>query len=871
MDAVISGIAGKALLLEGDSLTSFDVEDMSHSTKRYPSDLSFLFGDARDLRLMEGSDIASIKRELQLASDKQCALDLALISLDPELPTDIRIEAVEDLEVLLTDEFVEKSLESVLYGRPLPEAADINGAIECCNKAKVARAKASLKRLKDHQPSISEVSKAWDAVPTNLFGGREQRTEFQQTAVTAGLFRALALTRETQATIGLFFVNAGLNTSIQRLPNYRDILQRWSAPFREPTHILNIKHEEEDESRGKTLSQKGRGGRRKGIDRAAVLRNVESQKKLIIDAMERRDLVRVRNFLKELVEYQLQSGEPIFAAKSLCDLAAEAKALGMFELQVELTEQSTRVKPNDAWSWRQHADALLSAGQPAEALRAYEQADAFGGGAVAKNGLAETLKALGRLNDALEAYDTAIATYPWNVVVRNGRADTLKALGRLNDALEAYDAVIATYPESVVARSGRAETLKALGRLNDALEAYDAVIATYPDDVVARSGRADTLKALGRLNDALEAYNTVIATYPENVVARSGRADTLKALGRLNDALEAYDAIIATHPENVVVRNGRAETLKALGRLNDSLDAYDAVIATYPENVVARSGRADTLKALGRLNNALGAYDDVIATYPENVVARNGRADTLKALGRLHDALGAYDAVIATYPENVVARNGRADTLKALGRLHDALEAYDAVLLIYPQNMIARNGRSCVLGALQRYDEALVDLPAQPTTLEDWIGFHIRGMIMMRLRRLEEAIQIFERGVAEDILPLSKQYFRTALAMALMRQKKYDNAERLLSDVGTYELQPQVDVLLVHCFGEEDRTDEAREAFKGISTKPWSISDELIEELHRRYILKQPPQRSDDWVFDQEIGSVLVVANQQAPTSNYLY
>jgi tetratricopeptide (TPR) repeat protein len=665
MDALISGCAGRALLVDGGSLRSFDVDDPSKLVPRTPADFAYLFGEMQDLRVLENIDIESVRQELKHASDSALALDLVLISLDPDLPDDIRQEAIEGLDELLADARVAERLENILYARPLPEDADLEGALKLCSAGLSSRASDLLQSLKERQSLISEVSDAWDILPSKIFG--EEKTEFQHVAVREGLFRALVLNRESQASVNTFLMSALLNPSLQVMRNYRQVLQKWADAFRQENRTPVIRPEMDKLIATESLTKTRQRRRRRSIDRGAVLQNVESQKAMIVNAMRHDELGRVRKFVGELVKYQLKNGEPVFAAKSLCDLAAEAKGLGMFALQVELTEQSTRVKPDDAWSWRQHADALLSSGQPAEALRAYEQADAFGGGAVAKN------------------------------------------------------------------------------------------------------GRADTLKALGRLNDALDAYDAVIADYPENDVARGGRADTLKALGRLNDALDAYDAVIADYPENVVSRNGRADTLKALGRLNDALDAYDAIIADYPENG------------------------------------------------------------------------------------------------------ISRRGRSCVLAALQRYDEALADLPSDaPRTPGDWIGFHIRGMIMLRRGDIDEAIRIFQRGVEDDPIPLSKQYFHTALSVALMRHGEYRSARKILSNVEAQELQPQVNVLLIHCFGEDDQTAEASEAFENISAKPWSISGELIEELHRRYVLKQPPQRSDDWVFDQEIGSILVVANQQAPISNYL-
>src|SRR2546421_8566114 len=111
MQAVISGNAGRALVLEGDSLKSFDVDEPSKTVPRTPADFAYLFGEMQDLRVVENTDIDSIRQELKYDSDSAVALDLALISLDAELPDDIRKEAVEGLNGLLADERVVDRLE----------------------------------------------------------------------------------------------------------------------------------------------------------------------------------------------------------------------------------------------------------------------------------------------------------------------------------------------------------------------------------------------------------------------------------------------------------------------------------------------------------------------------------------------------------------------------------------------------------------------------------------------------------------------------------------------------------------------------------------------------------------------------------------
>jgi predicted Zn-dependent protease len=310
--------------------------------------------------------------------------------------------------------------------------------------------------------------------------------------------------------------------------------------------------------------------------------------------------------------------------------------------------------------------------------------------------------------------------------------------------------------------------------------------------------------------------------------------------------------------------------LKALGKLDDALAAYDSIIADHPQDVIAKTGRADVLKALGRLDEALAAYDSVIADHPQNVVAKTGRAEVLKALGKLDDALAAYDSIIADHPQDVVAKNGRAEVLKALGKLDDALAAYDEVITIYPKDPIARNGRSCLLAALKRFDEALESLlGGYPVIEQDWIGYHIRGMITMRMGRLEEAIRIFNEGVNSSPWASSKGQFQSALAIASLKQLDFVKASQVLEQVTAPALQPQVNLLRLHSFGEMGDYKKVVEVYTDLRENPPAFADELTDELHWRYVLNEKPRHDDDWVFYKEVDVVLLGGPSYSSASYY--
>jgi tetratricopeptide (TPR) repeat protein len=933
MDAAISGRAGVAVLIDGKALFSFDVDEPHDLVPRETYEARLLLSEARDLQVFENVTHDDVIPALDRAFKSACALDLALIMLDAELSDDCRIEAADDLEALIRDSDIRIRVENVMYARSLPKGGDIAGALDCALFAGRARVLEFLQSLDANQSAIRAVCGSWDAIDARMFGADDAKRDFMGSAVNRGIFRFMALAAADTSMLGQAQIMALRDPQFNGFANRITIFKEWFGSVRREIPDARSRRQEREglESEEPDVDMVTRRGRSKHFDRGAVLAKVDSQKELIVEMMRTRNSTRVDALLDELTTYQLEFGGARFLVKTLCDLAMQAKDIENYRFQLELTTRAVEIEPTDAWSWAQHGDALLNNDRPGEALTAYAHAEDFGAGAVAKNGRAEILKALGRLQEALAAYEEviqehpgdvfaksgrgeilkalgrlpeALAAYgevieehPGDVVAKTGRAEVLKALGRLSEALVAYDEATEQHAESVVAKNGRAEVLKALGRLPEALAAYGEVIEEHPEDVVAKTGRAEVLKALGRLPEALAVYGEVIEEHPEDVVAKNGRAEVLKALGRLPEALVAYDEAIEQHAESVVAKSGRAEVLKALGRLPEALVAYDEAIEQHAESVVAKNGRAEVLKSLGRLPEALAAYGEAIEEHPEDVVAKNGcaevlkalgrlpealaaygeaieehpgdvvaksgRAEILKALGRLPEALAAYGEVIEEHPGDVVARNGRAEVLKALGRLPEAVLAYEDTIRQHPHDLVARNGRACVLASLGRYDEALASLPADNLVdVQDWIGFHMRGMILLRRGTVPEAIEVFEYGLKNDPWLAHTELFSSGLSLALIRSRNLEDAEKVLDGIKAPEFRPSAAVLRLHVCGELNKREKAAGAYEELLTYPFSVASELRDELHLRYVLHRPPKHDDQWIITQEIDLGLETATQ---------
>jgi DNA-directed RNA polymerase specialized sigma24 family protein len=229
MDALISGEAGVALLVDGADLRSFGLGAAAQPIDRRREEVPFLLGDARDLQVLENVTEHEVALRLEQAATRVDGLQLILILLDSTLTAETRQHAAAEAEELLSEAKVAEAAESILYAHPLPDA-DVAGALSACAD-RAPRAMRVVNELVGRQPVIASVRQAWDLVPLAVFGGTRDRDMAQATFVREGLFRSLVLLREARRPIGEFLVDALKKPQIKALVRHRSILRSWIKPF----------------------------------------------------------------------------------------------------------------------------------------------------------------------------------------------------------------------------------------------------------------------------------------------------------------------------------------------------------------------------------------------------------------------------------------------------------------------------------------------------------------------------------------------------------------------------------------------------------------------------------------------------------------
>jgi tetratricopeptide (TPR) repeat protein len=114
---------------------------------------------------------------------------------------------------------------------------------------------------------------------------------------------------------------------------------------------------------------------------------------------------------------------------------------------------------------------------------------------------------------------------------------------RYQDAIAAYDRAIAIKPKIAEAWINRGNALTSLQRYKEAIASYDRAISIRPDKDITWYNRGNALTSLQRHKEAIAAYDQAIAL--KQYEAWINRGIALTKLQRYPEALKSYDTALA--------------------------------------------------------------------------------------------------------------------------------------------------------------------------------------------------------------------------------------------------------------------------------------------------------------------------------------
>lgn len=353
------------------------------------------------------------------------------------------------------------------------------------------------------------------------------------------------------------------------------------------------------------------------------------------------------------------------------------KALVDYKELLEINPSSTR-------ALERRADLLLKLGKRSEATADY--------------------KALLQLDPAHQDARTALSTLD----PKSGQdfvsvAREFANAEKWNEAIAAYDKAIAADPTLAEAWSGRATAYSRTNNSARAIADYTKAIALDPKEFNAYNGRAHTHRTLGDSAKALADFTHVISasTAPMDLVsAYLGRADLHIATQKADAARADFDKAIEVGAKDSMV-NYVFIPDAYLGRAKLSLAAGNKDAA-----------RADLKKALELNPKHSTAQAELLKLDPAEPKTAEEFLKVALEAGKKNDAEGAIDALnrcIAIDAKSVPCHGYLARALVAMRDLPAATTTMTKLIELNPKDPTSYAGRGMVFAMQNKRLEAIRD------------------------------------------------------------------------------------------------------------------------------------------------------------------
>lgn len=189
-------------------------------------------------------------------------------------------------------------------------------------------------------------------------------------------------------------------------------------------------------------------------------------------------------------------------------------------------------------------------------------------------GIGKLLMAKGDLDEATEAYRSALAFVPDDFEALNGLGVVLSLQGRYDQAAMHYERLLEVHENNAEAHNNHGCALAELGRVADARKAFRRAIELKPDYVQAVFNVGHLLASTGNDAGAIEAFRYVVGLEPDHVAARVKLGYALRRSGDYAAAVRQLRVAVDLRPKDPACLHALGQALRWNGELEESMAVF---------------------------------------------------------------------------------------------------------------------------------------------------------------------------------------------------------------------------------------------------------------------------------------------------------
>ena len=300
-----------------------------------------------------------------------------------------------------------------------------------------------------------------------------------------------------------------------------------------------------------------------------------------------------------------------------------------------------------------------------------------------------SLNNLGRYEESLRCYESALQLDPLCVAAWIGKGGSLDRLGRYDEAIRCYDKALQLDPDDPLIWSNKATILHRLDRSEEAVRLFDRALELDPRCVSAWFNKGTFFYNIHQYEEAIRNFDKALELDPRYADALNNKGSSLDSLGRFDEAIRCFDKVLKIDPRDKNGWYNKGNSLNRQGHYAEAMRCYERVLELDPDYVNAWTNMGICLRGLGRFEEAIHYYDKALQLYPRDPQTWNNKSNCLISLGRFEEALRGYDKALELNPKYANAWKNKGNAFNNLGRYEEAIRCFDNTLQLDPRNSIA--------------------------------------------------------------------------------------------------------------------------------------------------------------------------------------
>ncbi len=287
--------------------------------------------------------------------------------------------------------------------------------------------------------------------------------------------------------------------------------------------------------------------------------------------------------------------------------------------------------------------------------------------------------------NAYPALSKAAEYLPDDVESHYNLGVALEAMGRPEEAVASYLTALRIDPRHAPTRNNLTGLLPELEPLPGAIALYHRIAQQLPDEAVLHNLLGLALQNRGQLEAALASYRQALKLKPDYLGARSNLGNAQLSLGLAADAIDSYGAALEIDPGHAGVLSNLGKALAYLGRHRDALECYGRSLTIEPNAAPAWLNLGESQRNLQQYDEAQASCRRALEIKPDYAEAHNNLGSVLLDMGEIDQALASLRRAIELKP--------------------DYKEAYGNML--FALNYHADKSAEEIFAAYREYDERL--------------------------------------------------------------------------------------------------------------------------------------------------------------------